>query len=156
MLEQFRPIWFMMNFLVRCQMNSESAMVTYQLLLGVGVVLLVTGTISSVLMKKISPKIIFGKVVLFFIKNPQSNVVCVLAQVFGQFYLQWGVLQWTYSPIWIGRCWVLWCSLVAAQAQTLFWPSVSICFQQNIVEWQVQEKANILKGFFIRGIDIYQ
>lgn len=43
-----------------CQMNSESAIVIYQLLLGVGVILLVTGTISSLLMKKIPPKLIFG------------------------------------------------------------------------------------------------
>lgn len=46
-------------------MDSESAMVTFQLLLGVGVVLLLTGTISSVLMKKVPPKMIFGKLKQF-------------------------------------------------------------------------------------------
>lgn len=48
-------------------MDSESAMVTYQLLLGVGVVLLLTGTISSILMKRVQPKMIFGELKHLFV-----------------------------------------------------------------------------------------
>lgn len=50
-------------------MNSESAMMTYQLLLGVGVVLLLTGTISSLLMKRVPPKMIFGELKHLFFFN---------------------------------------------------------------------------------------
>lgn len=68
-----------------CQMNSESAMVTYQLLLGVGIVLLVTGAISSVLMKKVPPKMIFGVWLIL------SALGCVAMNVFTDF--NWTVLS---------------------------------------------------------------